>query len=49
MKAAKKDPRADTLLLTCEHAGNRIPREYQALFRSAAGALFPIEVGIQGP
>jgi len=29
----------DLLLLTCEHAGRRIPREYAPLFRTAAGAL----------
>ncbi len=27
------------LLLTCEHGGRRIPREYRALFRGAAAAL----------
>ena len=27
------------LLLTCEHGGRRIPREYRYLFRRAAGAL----------
>jgi predicted N-formylglutamate amidohydrolase len=27
------------LLLTCEHAGNRIPREYLPLFRNAAAVL----------
>jgi predicted N-formylglutamate amidohydrolase len=29
----------DQLLLTCEHAGNRIPRQYAALFRDAAETL----------
>lgn len=27
------------LLLTCEHAGNRIPQQYRPLFRGAAAAL----------
>jgi predicted N-formylglutamate amidohydrolase len=27
------------LLLTCEHAGNRVPRKYEALFRNAADVL----------
>ena len=30
---------ADELLLSCEHAGNRIPPEYRTLFRDAAEAL----------
>jgi len=29
----------DSLLLTCEHGGNRIPREYASLFRGAASVL----------
>lgn len=28
-----------TLLLTCEHAGNRVPREYRALFRGREALL----------
>jgi predicted N-formylglutamate amidohydrolase len=31
--------RPPTLVLTCEHGGNRIPPEYRALFRGARGAL----------
>ena len=38
-KPAPPQPRADSLLLTCEHAGNRIPREYASLFRGAADAV----------
>jgi predicted N-formylglutamate amidohydrolase len=33
------DRRAATLLLTCEHGGNRIPPEYRALFRGARAVL----------
>lgn len=35
----KSAPRPFQLILTCEHAGNRIPREYAALFRGAAELL----------
>jgi predicted N-formylglutamate amidohydrolase len=40
----RRSPRAtstrrDRLLLTCEHAGNRIPRAYTSWFRGAAPAL----------
>ena len=31
--------RRDHLVLTCEHAGNRIPREYASRFRGAAAVL----------
>jgi predicted N-formylglutamate amidohydrolase len=31
--------RAGSLVLTCEHGGNRIPREYRALFQGAERAL----------
>lgn len=31
--------RAETLFLTCEHGGNRVPARYRALFTRAAGAL----------
>lgn len=30
---------ANQLFLTCEHAGNQVPREYAALFRDAADVL----------
>jgi predicted N-formylglutamate amidohydrolase len=30
---------SDRLVLTCEHAGNRVPREYAPLFRGAARVL----------
>ncbi len=32
-------PRTDRLILTCEHAGHRIPAEYRALFRGAEALL----------
>jgi len=39
MKTAEPSLFPEKLLLTCEHAGNRIPREYAALFQNAAEAL----------
>lgn len=38
-RAAQSTRRQSQLLLTCEHAGNRIPREYAELFRGAADVL----------
>ena len=37
--AAEAATRRTILLLTCEHGGNRIPREYAALFRGARAQL----------
>jgi predicted N-formylglutamate amidohydrolase len=31
----RRSPAGDSLLLTCEHGGNRIPREYAPLFQAA--------------
>ena len=39
MKSARPESTTDSLLLTCEHAGNRIPRPYAALFRDAVDVL----------
>jgi predicted N-formylglutamate amidohydrolase len=36
---ARPSPRAPTLLLTCEHGGNRIPPEYRTLFKGARETL----------
>jgi predicted N-formylglutamate amidohydrolase len=36
---AGRASRADYWLLTCEHGGNRIPRQYAALFRGAEDVL----------
>ncbi len=38
MNRARRAP-ASQLILTCEHGGNRIPREYASLFRGAEGVL----------
>ncbi|MFO0912642.1 MAG: N-formylglutamate amidohydrolase [Pirellulales bacterium] len=38
-RAAQSSRRPNQLLLTCEHAGNRIPREYAELFRGASDVL----------
>ena len=38
-RAARRAGRGDRLLLTCEHGGNRIPREYGRLFRVAVRDL----------
>ena len=38
-RPAHSPPRPDSLLLTCEHAGNKIPREYTSLFRGADEVL----------
>jgi predicted N-formylglutamate amidohydrolase len=38
-KPAKPKASADQLFLTCEHAGNKIPREYAAAFRGADDVL----------
>jgi predicted N-formylglutamate amidohydrolase len=35
----RRTPAPDRLLLSCEHAGRRIPREYASLFRGAGRAL----------
>lgn len=32
-------PRADRLIVTCEHGGNRVPARYRSLFARAAGTL----------
>ena len=37
--AAEKNTLSYALLLTCEHAGNKIPREYAALFKGAEDVL----------
>lgn len=37
--AAESATRRTMLLLTCEHGGNRIPRQYAALFRGARAEL----------
>lgn len=39
MSSAELKLHSDKLLLTCEHAGNRIPPEYASLFRGAADDL----------
>jgi predicted N-formylglutamate amidohydrolase len=38
-KARAAPARRDQLLLTCEHAGNRVPRAYASRFRRAAAVL----------
>jgi predicted N-formylglutamate amidohydrolase len=38
-ESSRRAPAPDRLLLSCEHAGRRIPREYARLFRGAARAL----------
>jgi len=38
MTAKRRSPRT-RLVLTCEHGGNRIPREYAPLFRGASAVL----------
>jgi len=37
--SSRPDQRPDRLILTCEHAGHRIPREHAPLFRGAAALL----------
>lgn len=37
--SSRPGSRPDRLILTCEHAGNRIPREYAPLFRGAEALL----------
>lgn len=37
--SSRPGPRPDRLILTCEHAGHRIPREHAPLFRGAAALL----------
>ena len=38
-RSPRRSPAGDSLLLSCEHGGNRIPRKYGQLFRAAARDL----------